>query len=130
VSRRAIWIVVGLVTVAAAAITVALAEQGSSEPRYRLAGASASRGRTALESYGCGSCHTIPGVRAADASVGPPLSRMGVRAYVAGRLPNTPGNLVAWIMDPQRVDPGNAMPDLGVPKPIARDMAQYLYTLR
>jgi hypothetical protein len=33
-------------------------------------------------------------------------------------------------MDPQAVEPGTAMPDTGVPERTARDIAQYLYTLR
>ncbi len=71
--------------------------------------------------FGCGSCHTIPGVRGADAMVGPPLN---------GRLPNTPENLVHWIVTPQTVEPGTAMPNLGVSEREARDMAAYLYKLR
>ena len=40
---------------------------------------------------------------------------------------NTPDNLVRWISHPQEVDPGNVMPDLGVPDAVARDIAAYLY---
>ena len=52
------------------------------------------------------------------------------RAYIAGQLPNDPENLVRWIQDPQGVEPGTAMPNLGVTAAVARDMAAYLYTLR
>ena len=64
-----------------------------------------------------------------DAEVGPPLDRYGRRVYIAGRLPNTPENLTAWLRAPQRYEPGGAMPDLGVTDRDARDIAAYLYTL-
>ena len=87
-------------------------------------------GRRLLYSYGCGSCHTIPGVGEADGTVGPPQSGGGSRLYIAGVLENTPDNLCRWIAQPQEVQPGNAMPDTGVTQQQARDMAAYLYTLR
>ena len=61
--------------------------------------------------------------------VGPPLGNLSDRSIIGGRLPNTPDNLSHWIQDPQGVDPGNAMPDLGVSAGDARDMAAYLYSL-
>lgn len=90
----------------------------------------AANGRRLLYSYGCGSCHAIPGVGEADATIGPPLSGLGSRLYIAGVLENTPDNLFRWIAQPQEVQPGNAMPDVGVTQQQARDMAAYLYTLR
>ena len=91
------------------------------------AGGDADRGQELLQSYGCGACHTVSGVDGADGEVGPPLEHMADRRYIAGRLPNTPDNLVHWIMDPQAVDPGTVMPDLDVGTLPARDMATYLY---
>lgn len=90
----------------------------------------ADAGKQALVRYGCGSCHTIPGVRGADAMVGPPLNAWSRRSFIAGRLPNTPENLVHWIVTPQTVEPGTAMPDLGVSEREARDMAAYLNKLK
>lgn len=87
-------------------------------------------GREALRTYGCVSCHTIPGVRGADALVGPPLDRIGARVYLAGRLTNTPAHLIRWIRHPREVDPQTAMPDTGVTEKDARHIASYLYTLR
>jgi cytochrome c len=86
-------------------------------------------GARAIGAHGCGSCHTIPGIDGADATVGPPLNRWSRRGYIAGALPNTPDDLVRWISDPQGVEPGTAMPDLGVPPVVARDIAAYLYKL-
>jgi cytochrome c len=85
------------------------------------------RGREMVMRYGCGSCHAISGIRTANGSAGPPLTGFGRRGYIAGKLPNNEANLVRWIMDPQQVEPGNAMPDLGVTDTDARDIAAYLY---
>lgn len=90
----------------------------------------AERGKTMLARYGCGSCHAIPGIPGAESMVGPPLTDFGARQYVAGHLVNVPDDLVRWIADPQAVEPGTAMPDLGVTPEEALDMAAYLYTLR
>jgi cytochrome c2 len=87
------------------------------------------RGRDIMRTYGCASCHTIPGVPGADALVGPPLTGFAERAYVAGVLPNSPDNLVRWIRHPRQVDSLTAMPDMGVGERDARDIAAYLYTL-
>lgn len=45
-------------------------------------------------------------------------------------LRNTPDNLMSWLENPQRVVPGNVMPDMGITAQDARDIAAYLYTLR
>lgn len=86
-------------------------------------------GRALIRSYGCHSCHTIPGVAGADALVGPPLIRWQRRVYIAGRVANTPENLVQWIMHPRSFDERTAMPDMGVSEPHARSIAAYLFTL-
>ncbi|HEX8180033.1 MAG TPA: c-type cytochrome [Pyrinomonadaceae bacterium] len=88
------------------------------------------RGQAAITRYGCATCHTIPGIRGADALVGPPLTQMAGRSYIAGVLPNAPENMVRWLKDPPQVDRLTAMPNLGVTDADARDIAAYLYTLR
>lgn len=93
-------------------------------------GGDPARGAALIQSYGCGSCHTIPGIRAAAGVVGPPLFFFSRRTYIAGELPNTPENLVRWVRDPPSVEPGTAMPVLGLDEQQARDVAAYLYTLR
>jgi cytochrome c len=93
-------------------------------------GGDAQRGQQAIERYGCGACHAIPGVPGARGAVGPPLGDLADRSIIGGRLSNTPDNLSHWIQDPQSVDPGNAMPNLGVTAADARDIAAYLYSLR
>jgi len=77
--------------------------------------------------YGCAGCHTIPGVTAADGQVAPQLSGLRKRVYIGGVLRNTPQNLIAWIVDPQRFSPNSAMPATGISAGEARDVAAYLY---
>jgi cytochrome c1 len=96
----------------------------------RLTGGDPDRGVSAIGTYGCGSCHTIPGVRGATAMVGPPLSQIARRSYLAGQLPNTPANMVRWIQHPRQVEPGTAMPEMNVTEQDAKDIAAYLYGLR
>lgn len=72
----------------------------------------------------------IPGVVAATGLVGPPLSMMGRRQYIAGMLPNSLENMSVWLQNPQGVVPGNAMPDMGIDEKDARDMAAYLLLLQ
>lgn len=94
-----------------------------------VTGGNPDRGRTQATEHGCGSCHTIPGVRGAHALVGPPLSKIAKRAYIAGTLPNTPANMREWVAHPQKVKPNNAMPEVSMTDDDARDITAYLYTL-
>ena len=95
-----------------------------------ITGGDVARGRAALVRYGCVSCHTIPGITGANATVGPPLDRIALRGYLGGHLTNSPANMMKWIQHPQQVDPKNAMPELGVTDQDARDMTAFLYTLQ
>jgi mono/diheme cytochrome c family protein len=88
------------------------------------------RGVAAMQQYACTTCHTIPGMVGAAAHVGPPLTGIGDRKFLGGRLPNSPENLVRWIRHPREVSPQSLMPDLGVTEQHARDMAAYLLTLK
>ena len=83
-----------------------------------------------IKENGCGTCHVIPGIEGADGLVGPPLNMMGRRIYIAGVLRNTPDNMMRWIRDPQKIVPGNAMPEMGITEAEARDLAAFLETLR
>jgi cytochrome c len=80
----------------------------------------------AFVQLGCGTCHSIPGVTAANGRVGPSLASFGERREIAGRVPNTEAALVRWILDPQGVEPGTLMPDVGATDEQARAMADYL----
>ncbi|HET7844328.1 MAG TPA: c-type cytochrome [Xanthomonadales bacterium] len=120
--------VLGLVVLGAVvAYDAAKAQRTLRERAEAVAGGNVDRGRAAIERFGCGACHAIPGLAGPHGLVGPPLAGVGERAYVAGRLRNTPSNLARWIAHPQAVEPGNAMPDLGVSEAQARDIVAYLY---
>jgi cytochrome c len=95
-----------------------------------LAGGDPRRGEVAIRTYGCGSCHTIPGIRGANGQVGPPLTGIAERVYVGGVITNTPENLVRWIQNPPSIDPMTAMPNVGVTYQDAVDIAGYLYSKR
>lgn len=88
------------------------------------------RGRATIEAYGCGKCHTIPGIRGAHGVVGPPLESVAERTYIGGNFPNTPDTLTQWIMAPQKLKPKTAMPSLGLSESQSRDVVAYLETLR
>jgi cytochrome c len=119
------------------AATVALFSTACRNPQQKaeqaaktLTGGDPSRGRTAIGKYGCGSCHFIPGVEGATATVGPPLDNIALRATLGGHLTNTPDNMKLWIQNPQKIDPKNVMPDMGITDQDAKDITAYLYTLK
>lgn len=87
------------------------------------------QGRMLIQSYGCGTCHTIDGIRGARGKVGPQLERYAQQHLLAGFLPNTPRNLIAWLMDPVALKPQTGMPSQGLTEAEARHIAAYLYTL-
>ena len=91
---------------------------------------SASQGRHKIQAFLCATCHEIPGIVGANHHVGPPLDGIGGRAFIAGVVRNEPQQMIRFLLDPQRVAPGSAMPPLGLNEEDARDIAAYLYTLR
>jgi cytochrome c1 len=88
------------------------------------------RGAEEIQRFGCGSCHVIPGIDDAEGHVGPPLTDFGDRTFIAGAVANNEDNLVRWLLDPGSIEPGTAMPDLGLTERQAHDVAAYLYSLR
>ena len=88
------------------------------------------RGKVALQHYGCIACHTIDGVSQSEALVGPPLTRMAGRSYLAGNMPNNAQNLLHFIQHPRQVHNDTAMPEMGVTESDARDIAAYLYSFQ
>lgn len=127
--RTLVWSAFAALAVVVGVIIYVFSPAQSDLEGPAFVGGDAQRGRELIQQYGCGSCHTIPGVAGADATVGPPLDRWAERVYIAGTLPNEPGALVRWIIDPDSVEPGTAMPDLGVTPSEAQDIAAYLFTL-
>jgi cytochrome c oxidase subunit II len=90
----------------------------------------AARGKRIFLSGSCMLCHAIDGTPA-GARTAPNLTHVASRrTLAAGTLENTPQNLAAWILDPQKVKPGAQMPahplegeDLGA-------LVAYLETLK
>ena len=111
-------------------LALASCSQSTEREAAAMTGGDPVRGRAAISRYGCSTCHTIPGVSGANGLVGPPLSQIASRSYIAGVLPNTPDNMIRWIENPPQVDGLTAMPYLGVSEGDARDIAGYLYTLK
>src|SRR5690606_41169140 len=95
------------------------------QPAQRSASPS-TRARQLIADYGCVACHVVPGVGGPATNVGPSLAGLARRGYIAGVLPNTPDNLVQWLLDPPAVDPRTAMPDTGLSHEDATDIAAYL----
>lgn len=87
------------------------------------------RSERLISQYGCGSCHSIPGIKSAISMVGPPLGNITKQAYVGGILPNTFDNMVTFLLDPQAIKPNSAMPDVNLSPAEAEAIAAYLYTL-
>jgi len=72
------------------------------------------RGEQLFRGRGCGLCHAIRGTLAGG-QFGPDLTHIASRETIAaGTLPQNPGNLAAWISDPQHIKPGNLMPKMSL----------------
>lgn len=105
-------------------------ERRLKEQAARMTSGDPDHGAVLIRKYGCYACHTIPGIEGAQGVVGPPLNGIASRSYLAGQLPNTPENMIRWIQDPQSIERGTTMPNVGVSDREARHIAAYLYTLR
>ena len=90
---------------------------------------SSQRGRVLVSQYGCPACHVVTREEV-KGLVGPPLTDIANRSYIAGRFPNEPIDMQQWLQHPQMMKPGTSMPDLGVTERDAHDIAAYLATLR
>lgn len=78
----------------------------------------------------CRNCHAIAGTPA-GADIGPNLTHFASRSIIAGGvLTNTPQNLEQWLTNPQRVKPGNHMPDFGFDQQQVAILTAYLETLK
>lgn len=124
------WLAAIVLAVALVAVIYKYFEQGE---RMRIEAAATTggdpdRGEAMFIQYGCGSCHSLRGVRTAAGMVGPPLDGIAMREIVGGHLANKPENMERWIRDPQHVAPGTAMPNLKVGEKDARDITAFLYT--
>jgi cytochrome c oxidase subunit 2 len=87
------------------------------------------RGLAVVE-YRCGLCHQVRGTGAAAVSAPQLTHLMSRRMIASGTLPNTAGNLAAWIQNSQGLKPGNLMPNQYLSGPQLADVQAYLETLK
>ena len=87
-------------------------------------------GRLVFVAGSCSNCHAIGGTPAAG-HVGPDLTHLSSRRTIAAAsLPNTRGNLAGWILDPQRIKPGSAMPANSLDPDQLQSLLAYLEGLK
>jgi cytochrome c len=126
--RQSILLTIG--ALASFSFTMACTGGKTISPYTVETGGDVERGAAVINQYRCGACHVIPGIHDARGMVGPPLMYFSRRTFIGGEVPNTPDNLVRWILSPKSIEPGTAMPELGLSEQQARDAAAYLYTLQ
>lgn len=87
------------------------------------------RGRDIYMSSACVYCHTIAGTPS-NGTLGPDLTHLASRETIAaGMLENNPGNLAGWIIDPQHIKPGSAMPGVHLTGEELQALLDYLNSL-
>jgi cytochrome c oxidase subunit 2 len=88
------------------------------------------RGQQIFLGAACVYCHTIRGTSATGV-IGPDLTHIASRSTLgAGALPNTPGSLAGWIIDPQASKPGNLMPPMYLESDDLQALLAYFETLQ
>ena len=88
------------------------------------------RGQQVFLSEKCVMCHAIQGTDAGS-RVGPDLTHFASRTTLAaGTMPNTRGHLAGWVLDPQKIKPGAAMPANLLAADDLRALLDYLESLR
>lgn len=97
--------------------------------RHAMPDADPAAGLAVIERVGCGSCHDIPGLRWPRGRLGPSLVGFADQGLIAGRLPNRPAVLAAYVRNAPALTPGTTMPAMPLSEREARDVAAYLYTL-
>lgn len=88
------------------------------------------RGQQVFLNHECIFCHTIRGTTASG-QVAPDLTHFGSRRGIAANtLANNLGNLGGWIVDPQRVKPGNNMATVPIASEDLQPLMEYLESLK
>lgn len=99
------------------------------EGRAAMPGTDAERGRRVIKQAGCAACHIIPGIAWPQGRLGPDLTAFSGQGMIAGRVPNRPDVLTAFIRNAPAVAPGTTMPAMPLSQGEARDAAAYLLSL-
>ncbi len=105
------------------------------EPAESASGGEAAEGAELFIQRGCGGCHTVDGLDAAEGRVGPDLTHLQSRETFAGAIFDlNERNLRRWLRDPpamKPMDPDNiaGMPNLGLSEEDITKLIAYLETL-
>ena len=100
------------------------------EPAADATQPSVQEGREVFATSSCVACHAVRG-HTGEADLGPDLTHLASRRTIAaGALPNTRGHLGGWILNPQRLKPGNRMPPTAVEAADLQVLLDYLGSLR
>jgi cytochrome c oxidase subunit 2 len=103
---------------------------GQQRPAATPTTSQAAAGRRLFMNAQCASCHTIAGTPA-QGTVGPNLTHVGSRTSLAAdEIPNTRAWMTAWIRNPQKIKPGDRMPDLGLSSPQIAQLVAYLEQIK
>lgn len=111
-------------------LLLAVACKPPPDQSHHMPQASVARGKAAAERAGCGACHVIPGIGWPRGRNGPSLEGFADQGLIAGRLPNRPDQLAAFVRDAPRALPGTTMPAMPLTQAEARDVAAFLYSTR
>ncbi len=88
------------------------------------------KGQQVFLGSACVYCHAVSGTNASGRD-GPNLTHFGSRQQIgAGVLPNNPGTLGGWIVNPQTIKPGNLMPPENFSGQELEDLITYLESLK
>jgi cytochrome c oxidase subunit 2 len=92
--------------------------------------ASAQRGQQIFLSSTCVMCHTINGTPAGS-NIGPNLTHVASRQTIAAAtLPNLRQHLSQWVVDSQKIKPGNRMPPNNLSPEDLHALLDYLQSLK
>jgi cytochrome c oxidase subunit II len=88
------------------------------------------RGRDVFLASTCTQCHTVRGT-IAGATLGPDLTHVASRGTLAAAtIPNTIGHRAGWVVDSQRIKPGNRMPPNSIRGDDLQALLAYLGNLK
>jgi cytochrome c oxidase subunit 2 len=102
----------------------------ASESKPLAAAVQQQPGFQAFTNSQCASCHTLRGT-SARGRIGPDLTHLMSRQTLGAlTIPNTPDELRAWVLDPQKFKPGNKMPALQLRGPELTQLMTFLRSLK
>ncbi|MFY0544321.1 cytochrome c oxidase subunit II [Brevibacillus sp. H7] len=96
------------------------------EVQAQPAAASAAAKGQEIFKKSCLGCHAVAGE---GGKLGPNLTNFADRQKVAGIRPNNAEELAAWLKDPQKIKPGNNMPNLNLTDDQVNALVEYISTL-